>query len=172
MGECRFAKYDWVTQSCQYVMEVSVVPPGEGYQWAAAYSNQVLLVVSLVAFRSLIGGIEWLLEATGKLRGPKLSEKGKMMVEMSKSIATSYNVGDKGTAGTGVRFEDVQVSCHPSCHLHAWLDMRRVMPEAPCAVPGWCELQLPRQTEVVAEAAGAVVVWGMDMHSCGTVGVA
>ena len=86
-----------------------MVPPGEGYQWAAAYSNQVLLVVSLVAFRSLIGGIEWLLEVTGKLRGPKMSEKGKLMVEMSKSIATSYNVGSKGP-GTGVRFDDVQVS--------------------------------------------------------------
>lgn len=97
-----------MTQSCQYVMEVAVVPPGEGYQWAAAYSNQVLLVVSLVAFRSLIGGIEWILEATGKLRGPKLSEKGKMMVEMSKSIAAKYNVGTQD-AGTGVRFEDVQV---------------------------------------------------------------
>lgn len=96
-----------------------MVPPGEGYQWAAAYSNQVLLVVSLVAFRSLIGGIEWLLEATGKLRGPKMSEKGKMMVEMSKSIAKSYNVGGKGTAGTGVRFEDVQVR-RSNPLPHAW----------------------------------------------------
>jgi hypothetical protein len=104
----RYAKYDWVTQSCQHVMEVSVIPPGEGYQWAAAYSNQVLLVVSLVLFRTIIGAVEWVLDITGRLKGPRLSEKGKMMVEMSKSIAQSYNIGSKA-ASTGVRFEDVQV---------------------------------------------------------------
>lgn len=86
-----------------------MIPPGEGYQWAAAYSNQVLLVLCLVLFRSIIGGIEWVLDLMGRLKGPKLSEKAQMMVEMSKSIAQSFNVGNKA-GSTGVRFEDVQVS--------------------------------------------------------------
>jgi hypothetical protein len=113
---CRYAKYDWVTQGCQHVMEVSVIPPGEGYQWVAAYSNQVLLVLSLVLFRTAIGGIEWVLDIMGRLRGPKLSEKAKMMVEMSKSIAQAYNLGSDKSTSTGVRFDDVQ-ACppHPSC---------------------------------------------------------
>jgi hypothetical protein len=114
---CRFAKYEWITQGCQHVMEVSVIPPGEGYQWVAAYSNQVLLVLCLVLFRFIIGGIEWLLDVIGMLRGPKLSEKAQMMVEMSKSIAQSYNVGGK-SAATGVRFEDVQAR-PPPCERFA-----------------------------------------------------
>lgn len=90
-----------------------MIPPGEGYQWAAAYSNQVLLVVCLVLFRSIIGGIEWVLDVMGRLKGPKLSEKAQMMVEMSKSIAQSYNVGGDKAGSTGVRFEDVQARfCH------------------------------------------------------------
>lgn len=117
----RFAKYDWITQGCQHVMEVSVIPPGEGYQWVAAYSNQVLLVLCLVLFRSIIGGIEWVLDLMGRLRGPKLSEKAQMMVEMSKSIAQSYNVGGNDKAhSTGVRFDDVQAQSPPFlCTLFA-----------------------------------------------------
>lgn len=119
-----------------------MIPPGEGYQWVAAYSNQVLLVLCLVLFRTVIGGIEWVLGVLGRLRGPQLSEKAKAMVEMSKSIATSFNVGDDNRS-TGVRFEDVQVgSPTPPISCLCWCELCTV--GVYCVHPHQCtETQVP-----------------------------
>jgi hypothetical protein len=87
-----------------------VIPPGEGGRWAAAYYEQIFLVFVLVIIRTIIGSVEWVLHLFDKKRERNLSPQAKLMLEMSKSIASRYNMGDEAKS-TGVAFDDVQARC-------------------------------------------------------------
>jgi hypothetical protein len=102
----------WATQAHQHTLEVTNMPPGAGIRWVTSYSTQFTAVAGLVFLQFFLLKLEQFLIQIGKVRGRKRSEKDELLAEMSKSIAKAYNTGD-GLRGTGVNFDDVQVSCIP-----------------------------------------------------------
>lgn len=83
-------------------------PPASGQAALSQYRTQIALVIFLVSLQWGLTKLEAFLDRIGRLRGRKLSARQQMMLDLSRSIAKSYNVGADETAGTGVDFEDVQ----------------------------------------------------------------
>ena len=112
--ERRFTSYQWQPRDCQFYLEAVNEPAALWKQWIAQYRTQTALVLFLVFLQWALLKLETFLDRIGRLRGRKLSAKQQLMVDMSRSIAKSYNVGGD-EVGTGVDFEDVQVRRSPHC---------------------------------------------------------
>lgn len=116
--KCRYTHFGYMNDNFRCTLDVDVLRPPGFRAIAASYSGTMWWVFLLSLLRWLVDVVEALAIKFNKVRGKKKSPRAVLLEQMSKNVASAYNIGD-GAQETGVQFDDVQV-CLVGCSCMLW----------------------------------------------------